>query len=97
MAPSNLFQYLGIKIENIQKGVDISSKIRRFISVTFNVRSARQLPSKLLQKKMEAIIVVYIAKRSYAGSAQQKFSIFIKNVLNKYDYPTALILLLSFP
>ena len=63
------------------------SKIRRFISVTFNVRSAEKLPSGLLQKKMEAIIFVYIAKRSYAENAQTKFSIFVKNVLSNYDYP----------
>ncbi|XP_033304328.1 uncharacterized protein LOC117207821 [Bombus bifarius] len=49
------------------------------------------------KKKVEAIIVVYIAKRSYAENAQTKFSIFVKNVLNKYDYPIPLILLLSFP
>ena len=67
-----------------------------FLSLsTSEVRDSCQV--SYCKKKMEAIIVVYIAKRSYAGSAQQKFSIFIKNVLNKYDYPTALILLLSFP
>ena len=38
-------------------------------------------------KKMEAIIFVYIAKRSYAENAQTKFSIFVKNVLSNYDYP----------
>ena len=38
-----------------------------------------------------------LQKRSYVENAQTKFSIFVKNVLNKYDYPTALILLLSFP
>ena len=40
-------------------------KIRRFISVTFNVRSAKKLPSGLLQKKkkIEVIVIVYIGKR----------------------------------
>ena len=72
-------------------------KIRRFISVTFNVRSAKKLPSGLLQKKkIEVIIIVYIAKRSYAENAQIIFSIFAKNVLNRYDYPVPLTLLLFF-
>ena len=74
-------------------------KIRRFISVTFNVRSAKNLPSGLLQKKkkkIEVIIIVYIAKRSYAENAQTTFSIFAKNVLNRYDYPVPLTLLLFF-
>ena len=37
-------------------------------------------------KKIEVIIIVYIAKRSYAENAQTIFSIFAKNVLNRYDY-----------
>ena len=48
-------------------------------------------------KNIVAIIVVYIAKRSYVENEETKFSIFVKNVLNKYDHPIPLILLLSFP
>ena len=71
-------------------------KIRRFISVTFNVRSAKKLPSGLLQKKkIEVIIIVYIAKRSYAENAQTTFSIFARNVLNRYDYPVPLTFLMK--
>ena len=47
-------------------------------------------------KKIEVIIIVYIAKRSYAENAQTTFSIFAKNVLNRYDYPVPLMLLLFF-
>ena len=47
-------------------------------------------------KKIEVIIIVYIAKRSYAENAQTKFSVFAKNVLDKYDYPVPLTLLLFF-
>ena len=71
-------------------------KIRRFISVTFNVRSAKKLPSGLLQKKIEVTIILYIAKRSYVENAETTFSIFAKNVLNRYDYPVPLTLLLFF-
>ena len=67
------------------------SKIRRFISVSLNVRSAKKLLSGLLQKKIEVIIIVYIAKRSYAEDAQTTFSIFARNVLNRYDYPVPLM------
>ena len=67
------------------------SKIRRFISVSLNVRSAKKLQSGLLQKKIEVIIIVYIAKRSYAEDAQTTFSIFARNVLNRYDYPVPLM------
>ena len=49
------------------------------------------------ENKIEATIVAYTAKRSYAENAQTKFNIFLKNVLNKYDYPILLILLLLFP
>ena len=69
-------------------------KIRRFISVIFNVRSAKKLPSRLLQKKIEVIIIVYIAKRSYAENAQTIFSIFAKNVLNRYDYCTVNVIVI---
>ena len=76
-------------------------KIKRIISFQlsfshFNVRNAKTLPSGQLQRK-EAIIVVYIAITSYGENVQIKFSIFVKNTLNKYDYPIPLILLLSFP
>ena len=47
-------------------------------------------------KKIEIITIVYIAKRSYAENAQTTFSIFAKNVLNRYDYPVPLMLLLFF-
>ena len=47
-------------------------------------------------KKIEVIIIVYIVKRSYAENAQTTFSIFAKNVLNRYDYPAPLTLLLFF-
>ena len=67
------------------------SKIRRFISVSLNVRSAKKLLSGLLQKKIEVIIIVYITKRSYAEDAQTTFSIFARNVLNRYDYPVPLM------
>ena len=39
------------------------------------------------KKKIAVIIIVYIAKRSYAENAQTTFSIFAKNVLNRYDHP----------
>ena len=39
----------------------------------------------VIAKKIEVIIIVYIAKRSYAGNAQTTFSILAKNVLNRYD------------
>ena len=98
------------QIENIQKGIHFLfsrgiswrkqrehlPKIRHFISVSFNVRSVKRLPSGLLQKKIEVIIIVYIAKRSYAENAQTTFSIFAKNVLNRSDYPVPLRLLLFF-
>ena len=98
------------QIENIQTGIHFLfsrgiswrkqrehlPKIRHFISVSFNVRSVKRLPSGLLQKKIEVIIIVYIAKRSYAENAQTTFSIFAKNVLNRYDYPVPLMLLLFF-
>ena len=77
MAPSSLFQYLGIKIENIQKGVDISSKIRRFISVTFNVRSARQLPSKLLQKKNGSNNCCIYCKRDLMRKIHKQNSVYL--------------------
>ena len=74
---------------------NICQRSGRFISVIFNVKSAKKLPSGLLQK-IEVIIIVYIAKRSYAENAQTTFSIFAKNVLNRYDYPVPLMLLLFF-
>ena len=74
---------------------NICQRSGRFISVIFNVKSAKKLPSGLLQK-IEVIIIVYIAKRSYAENAQTTFSIFAKNVLNRYDYPVPLTLLLFF-
>ena len=64
MTPSSFFQYFRFGsdkrvdilyrvhwIENIQKGIHILPKIRRFISVIFNVRSAKKLSSRLLRKK----------------------------------------------
>ena len=74
---------------------NICQRSGRFISVIFNVKSAKKLPSGLLQK-IEVIIIVYIAKRSYAENAETTFSIFAKNVLNRYDYPVPLMLLLFF-
>ena len=50
----------------------------------------------VIAKKIEVIIIVYIAKRSYAENAQTTLSIFAKNVLNRYDYPVPLMLLLFF-
>ena len=47
-------------------------------------------------RKIEVIIIVYIAKRSYAENAETAFSIFAKNVLNRYDHPVPLTLLLFF-
>ena len=47
-------------------------------------------------KKIEVIIIVYIVKWSYVENAQTKFSVFAKNVLDKYDYPVPLTLLLFF-
>ena len=45
-------------------------------------------------KKIEVIIIVYIAKRSYAENAQTIFSIFAKNVLNRYDYCTVNVIVI---
>ena len=57
---------------------------------------AKWIIAKKKKKKIEVIIIVYIAKRSYAENAQTTFSIFAKNVLNRYDYPVPLTLLLFF-
>ena len=64
---------------------------------TSEVRKSCQVDyCKKKKKKIEVIIIVYIAKRSYAENAQTTFSIFAKNVLNRYDYPVPLTLLLFF-